>query len=394
MKILILTRDGTALGLAQRLTREGHQVDVFSDTLTLVHTGGDIYNISMNLWKSVQECKFVVTDCGDWSALYKRAKTYNKPVIGCSELTDMLNKDFVREYKLGKKLGVKFPLTEVYSDVQGLQPKVLGGKELRYVIKHNRNFFVCSKQEWMAWAMYQLPIGEDVLFQKEVKGREIDVIGWFNGLDWVHPFFYSTPDSVAIGAVSMLAQKKNNKLTKDTIEPLDRWLRIIDYKGAVTAHLVVEDETDNVYVDRFEVGLTAPCIFAIMEGLRISVSEFLNSLAFGNDTEVSTSLAYLLGIEVKNKDAGMHGAPVLGLEEENLKHIFLQGVYKDETGYMISGETHPIYTAVSRGQDIREAARRIYRTIDEVQFPRMHYVQNITGQSMSTFQNLKSWGVI
>lgn len=394
MKILILTRDGSALGLAQRLAQEGHQVDVFSDTLTLSHTGSNIYNVSMNLWKSVQECKFVVTDTGDWTALYKRAKTYNKPIIGCCEMTDMLNKDYVREYKLGKKLGIKFPKTEVYSDVQGLQPKVLKETELRYVIKHNRNFFVCSKQEWMAWAMYQLPIGEDVLLQKEIKGKEIDVVGWFNGLNWVYPFFYTTPNSKAIGAVSILAQKKSNKLTKDTIEPLERWLRIIDYKGAITAHIVVEDGTNNVYVDRFEVGLTAPCIFAIMEGLRISVSEFLNSLAFGNESSVDLSLDYLLGVEVKNRDAGMYGAPVLGIGEENLKHIFLQSIYKDGPDYMMSGEAEPVYTAVARGQDLREASRRVYRTIDEVQFPRMHYLSNITGQSMSTFQNLKSWSVI
>ena len=394
MKILILTRDGTALGLAQRLVQEGHQVEVFSDTLTLSHTGGEIYDISMNLWRSVQECKFIVTDSGDWSALYKRAATYNKPIIGCSEMTDMLNKDYVREYKLGKKLGIKFPETEIFSDAQGLQPKVLSGKELRYVIKHNRKTFICNRNEWMAWAMYQLPIGEEILLQREVRGKELSIIGWFNGLNWVQPFFYATPNADKIGAVAMLAQKKTNKLTMETIEPLEKWLRVVDYKGAVTVQIVVEDETNNIYVDKFEIGLTAPCIFAMMEGIRVPLSEFLNSLAFGSETEIDASLDYLLGIEVKNKDAGMHGAPVLGLSEENLKHVFLQGVYRDSESYMISGEAAPIYTAVARGQNIREASRRIYRTIDEVQFPRMHYLPNITGQSMATFQNLKSWSAI
>lgn len=246
----------------------------------------------------------------------------------------------------------------------------------------------------MAWAMYQLPIGEDVLLQKEVKGQEIQVVGWFNGLNWVQPFFYATPHGKEIGAVAMLAQKRSGKLTQHTIEPLDKWLRKIDYKGSITAHLVVEDVTHKVYLDRFEIGLTAPCIFAIMEGLKKPCADFLNSLAFSGDSDVEMSFDYLLGIEVKNRDPGMYGAPVLGLEDENLKHVFLQGVYKDETSYMMSGEAIPIYTAVARGQDLREASRRIYRTIGEVQFPRMEYLPNIVGQSMATFQNLKSWSVI
>ncbi|KKM08270.1 hypothetical protein LCGC14_1725540, partial [marine sediment metagenome] len=281
MKILILTRDGSALGLAQRLVQEGHEVDVFSDTLTLVHTGSSIYEISQNLWKSVQECKFIVTDCGGWSSLYKRASTYNKPIIGCTAMTDMLNEDCVKEYQLGKRLGIKFPETTVYSDAQGLQPKVLEGTFLRYNIKIGRDLFVCTRQEWMAWAMYQLPIGEEILLQREMQGREINVIGWFNGLNWVRPFFYSTPDAKETGAVAMLAQKTNTKLTANTIEPLGKWLRAVDYKGAITAHLIVEDGTDIVYVDKFNIGLTAPCIFAMMEGLKTPLSDFLNSLAFG-----------------------------------------------------------------------------------------------------------------
>ena len=394
MKILILTRDGTALGLAQRLVQEGHQVDVFSDVLTLTHTGSNIYSISMNLWKSVQECKFIVTDSGNWEALYKRAATYNKPIIGCCEMTDMLNADAVREYKLGKRLNISFPKTEVYSDAQGLQPKVLEGKELRHIIRYQRHTYVCSRQEWMAWAMYQLPIGEDILLQKEIKGQEIQVVGWFNGLNWVQPFFYATPHGKEIGAIAMLAQKRKGKLTQHTIEPLDKWLRKVDYKGSVTAHLVVEDVTHKVYLDRFEIGLTAPCIFAIIEGLKKPVGDFLNSLAFGGDSDIEMSFDYLLGIEVKNRDSGMYGAPVLGLEAENLKHVFLQGVYKDEAAYMMSGEAVPVYTAVARGQDLREASRRVYRTIGEVQFPRMEYLPNIVGQSMATFQNLKTWSVI
>ena len=393
MKILILTRNGTALGLAQRLIQEGHEVDVYSDTIELTHTGNNIYNVSHNLWKSVQECKFIVSDSGDWPQLYKRAKTYNKPIIGCHPLTDMLNADSVKEFKLGRRLGVNFPVTEVFNDSAGLQPKLLEGSTLRYYVKSRRNTFVCTQPEWMAWAMYQLPVGEEVLLQEEVKGQEMSIIGWFNGLNWVKPFFYATPNSEKIGGVAMLAQKQHNRLSYKTLFPLQKWLRVIDYKGPITAELIVNEK--DTFVKRFEIGLTAPCIFAMMEGLRsMPLSDFLNSLAFGNDTEVDISLDYLLSIEVRNRDAGMHGAPILGLEEQNLSKVFLQGVCKDNNSFVMSGEVPAIYTAVAHGRDMREASLRVYRTIHNVQFPRMRYINNIQGQSMATFNSLKNWNIL
>lgn len=393
MKILVLTRDGTALGLAQRLVQEGHDVDVFSDTLKLTHTGKDIYKVSHNLWASVQECKFIVSDSGDWPNLYKRAEMYNKPIIGCHPMTDMLNADCVKEFKLGQRLGIGFPKTEVFTDAAGLQPKLLEGSNKRYYVKIGRSTFVCTQPEWMAWAMYQLPVGQEVLLQEEVHGEEMSIIGWFNGLNWVKPFFYATPNYDKIGGVAMLAQKEHNRLSYKTLYPLQKWLRVIDYKGPVTANLIVNAK--DTFVKRFRLGLTAPCVFAMMEGLRsLPCATFLSSLAFGSDQEVDMTKDYLLGIEVGNKDGGMHGAPLLGLEEKNLSKVFLQGVCKDNDRFVMSGEIPAVYTAVAHGRDMREAALRVYRTIDNVQFPRMRYITNIQGQSMGTFNSLKNWGII
>jgi hypothetical protein len=395
MKILVIAESGSMLGIAQRLAHEGHQVTVFPTGMKLVHTGDNLYSVSPNLWKCIQECKFIVAECG-WDKLYERAKTYNKPIIGASAMTDMLNTDSVKEFKLGAKLGISFPKTEVFNDVGGLQPKVLAGDLTRYYVKHGRRTFVCTKPEWLAWAMYQLPVGKDVLLQEEVQGEELSVIGWFNGLNWVRPFFYATPYADRLGGVVMLAQKSKikNKLTDDTITPLGEWLKVIDYKGPVTAHLI--GNGDKTYVKRFELGLTAPCVFAMLEGLKeMPLTDFFNALAFGSDRQVDVSNDYLVGISVSSRESDMHGAPLLGVDEGNLSKIFLQGVFKNEIdGFMLSGETEEVYTAVSHGRDLKEASRRVYGTINNVKFPRMYYMSNIQGQSSKTFGSLRSWGII
>ena len=382
-----------ALGLAQRLVQEGHEADVYSESLDLRITGEEIYSISNNLWKSIEECKFIVADSGNWDNIYPKAKKYNKPIIGCNAFADQLNADSVKEYDLCSRLGISCPKSEVYSDLTGLQPLILEGSKKRYYIRYGRRTFSCTKPEWLAWAMYQLPSNKRVLLQEEVLGHDVTVIGWFNGLSWVKPFFYSTPHAERIGAVTMLAQKRETRLTDNTILPLARWLRTIDYRGPITVNLTVNEK--DTYVRNIYVGLTAPCVFAMIEGLKeMPLSDFLNLLAFSIDNEVSTSLDYLVGIEVSRRTAGMRGAPILGVEEGNLSHLFFQGAYKHNDSYLISDEVDSVYTAVARGRDMEEASRRVYRTIEGVQFPDMKYLTNLSGQSSIMLNKLKSWSII
>ena len=390
MKILILTQNGIALGLAHRLAIEGHDIDIFSGNN--IQAGGDLYTISTNVLKSIQECKFIVADsCPE--IVYKKAKTYNKPIIGCNEVADQLNADAVKEYDLCSRLGVSYPNSELYDDAVGLHPKLLEGDAKRYYIKHKRRVFVCTKPEWLAWAMYQLPADQRVLLQEEVVGHDVAVVGWFNGLNWVKPFFYSSPYSDRVGGVVMLSQKKESRLTEKTIAPLDQWLKIIDYRGPVTVNLIVNKT--HTFVKNFHIGLTAPCVFAMIESLKeMPLADFLNLLAFGTGKEVSTSLDYLVGIRVSSSDSDMHGAPILGVENGNLSHLFFQGAYRDNGNYLVSSEIDPVYTAVAHGRDLEEAARRVYRTVSEVQFPGMSYITNLHGQMSTTFNKLKGWSII
>lgn len=375
------------------MATEGHQVEVYSDNIKLKFTGNGLYDISANLWKSVQECRFIVSDVGKQTQLYKKAETYNKPIIGCNEITDFLNADAIKEYDIGKRLGISFPPSEIYDDAIGLQPLLLQGTKKHYYIKYGRKTFTCTKPEWLAWAMYNLPAGKQVLLQECVTGHDISVVGWFNGLNWLKPFFYSTPYADRMRAVAMLSQKKINRITEKTIAPLGEFLKSVDYKGAVTANLIVNKS--EVFVKNFYIGLTAPCVFAMLEGLKdLPLADFLNSLAFGIAQELNVTNDYLVGIEVSNRSSDMHGAPILGVVNDNLSHIYLQGAFKDADSYMISDEIPAVYTAVAHGRDLTEASKRAYRTVGEVQFPDMHYITNLTGQMSTTFNNLRGWSII
>jgi len=400
MKILIVTKDGLALGLAQRLSLEGHQVEVFATDADMQYTGQGFYTISDNLWKSVQECKFIISDTGNQSQLCSKAATYNKPIIGCNKITDMINSDAIKEYDIGHRLGMEFPPSEIYDDAIGLQPLLLEGSKKHYYIKYGRKVFTCTKPEWLAWAMYNLPIDRQVLLQECAVGHDIAIIGWFNGLNWIKPFFYSTPNASKIGAVTLLSQRKSNRLTAKTIEPFGEFLKTVDYKGPVTVNLIVNKT--QAYIKNIYIGLTAPCVFAVLEGLKdLPLADFLNSLAFGTSQSVNVTNDYIAGIEVQKADSDMHGAPILGINKDNLRHIFLHAVFTDyenahrtHDGYMLSDEFDSVYTATAHGRDLAEVSQRVYRTISEVQFPNMKHVTNLQGQALTTFTKLRGWSII
>jgi len=61
---------------------------------------------------------------------------------------------------------------------------------------------------------------------------------------------------------------------------------------------------------------------------------------------------------------------------------------------MLSNETDRVYTASAHGRDMKEAAQRVYRTVEQVQFPKMIYMTNLEGQASLTLDKLRSWSVI
>ena len=143
MNILILTKEKIGLGLAHRLAAEGNQVKVWG-LKENDRTGELLYEKADNLWKAVQWCKFIIADSSDWTHIYDKAATYNKPVIGCNAIGDLLNKDCIIEHQLIQKFGLSVPHTVVYEDSTDMYAKVIDWAKIRYKIKMDRRIFKCD----------------------------------------------------------------------------------------------------------------------------------------------------------------------------------------------------------------------------------------------------------
>ncbi len=391
MNILILTRTGKALGLAHKLSTENNKVVVYSPPeCTIVNSGKGIYKLTDNLWKAVEECKFIITDGGHWPDLYNRAAIYNKPIIGSNSLTDILNKDYVKEYDLARRFDLPYPHTEIMNDSLGIFEKIMSWDKSRYFIKYDRTSFRCDYNEFAAWMMYKVPVGKSIILQQEVVGLEIDIQGWFDGLYWVEPFMLVGADSSSVGISLMIRDTKS--ILSDTIKKLKPWLTAIDYHGPVTAKLIVNDS--EAFVIGLFVGFTYPDIYAVCEGLKTEIGHFLSGIAFSTGQSADITRDIITAVDVIATSNDMFGAPILGLGKENIDHVFLTSVYKDEDSYLLSGDTENVCTVAARGRSISEVSRRVSRTLETVKFPNMQYENRISNLYRNTFQKLLTWKYI
>ena len=391
MNILILTRTGRALGLAHKLAIENNRVVVYSpQSSNIVNSGKGLYKLTDNLWKAVEECKFIITDGGNWSDVYNRAAIYNKPIIGSNIHTDILNNDYVKEYDLARRFKLPYPETEIMEDSLGIFEKIMSWDKSRYFIKYDRTSFRCEYNEFAAWMMYKVPVGKAIILQQEVTGLKIDVQGWFDGMYWVEPFMLVGADSSSVGVSLMV--RDNKSILAETFKKLKPWLTSIDYHGPVTAKLIVNQ--DEAFVIGLFVGFTYPDIYAVCEGLKIEIGYFLNGIAFSSGQSVDITRDIITAVDVVATSNDMFGAPILGLGKENIDHVFLNSVYKDEDSYLISGDTPNIYTVAARGRSISEVSQRVSRTLKTVKFPNMRYEDRISNLYRNTFQKLNNWKYI
>jgi hypothetical protein len=390
VNILLYTDDDKSFGLAHRLVLEGHQVEVFmptSPSCVSERTGDGLWKFINSAKEGIKNCQFIIADCFMANDIFNFAKMFNKPVVGWHPLTGLLNSSAVKEFEAALACDCSYPYTQVFDDATDTGELILGWDADNYYIKHDRRVIDLAHSEWLTWAMYNLPYGEPVLIQEQVKGIEVSVIGWFDGLDWRKPFLVCNSDSQRLGA-SILWRDTEERLSQFTIAPLRSFLKTIGYHGPVKCNLIVCD--DFSYVSKIRIGITYPDIYAFAEGLKGNLGDFLWSMAIGRETNVPYTDMYSVAFEVNVQEADMDGAPLTGVEDANLRHSVLHNIYKDGDSYFLASGFSRSYTAMARGEAVEVATGRAYRTIQLLTFPCMGFPSNMRFHFSMLSERVKS----
>lgn len=385
MQIFLISSTSNLLGLANRLVEEGHKVDFYGP-------GGNGYVEKVkHPYEAIKNCKFIVADGKLDSKVYNWARTFNKPIIGAHPLADMLNSDCYREYQIASKLGLSIPPTEVINDISDMYDKVLEWNSARTLIRYDRETISCDHQVWLAWAMTKLPLNKKILLQKPSWGEEIQVTGWFDGLKWARPFMLKTPKEQDLRVSSMLALYKREWL-QQVIEPWEAFLRSLEYKGPIKVRALASK--DKIQVMETKIGIEFPSLYAFLEGLKEPVGEFLNKIAFSVCNELDITTDYFSCAVVRTGLNEPEGAPIVGIDEGNKKHIFLGDVDVIESDIVIKKDPSWVYITSAHGRTVDESFGRMYFTHSQVRIPEPNIMTGVGQLHSQWFNQVRNLGYL
>lgn len=386
MEILLVTSSNALLGLAGRLVDEGHTVKLWGSS-----SSNCFAERVKHPYEHIQKCDFIVAEDASDMQVLNWAKKFNRPVIGAHPFADMLNKDVTKEYEVETKLGLPLPPTEIIHDVADMYDKVIGWNSARTMIRYDRVNISCDHQKWLAWAMTKLPVNKQVLLQKPTWGEELQVFGWFDGLRWARPFFLKTPTEDRLRASSVLSLFKREWLSK-VITPWEGFLRQIGYKGPMRVKAYVSKQ--NIQVFEAYMGFEFPSFYAFLESLKEPVGSFLHRVAYSVCEEINTTTDYASCAVVGTTLDEPEGAPIVGLDEGNRKHIFFGNVDRAEEDIVISRKPEWVYTVSAHGRTLEESFGRLYFTQDKVRIPDPNIMTGIRPVHEQWFNRIRDLGYL
>lgn len=356
MRFLFVSRRGASLSLATKIVSEGHKVNFFVNNLLYKVLGKGIINKAKV--GEFHNCDIVIFD---EAGMGKYASEWSKrrPVIGSSIFADTFNDDVA--YK----------------------QKVLAKCKLQLIISNPRE-----------------------LYAKAEIREEIYTIAWFNGFGYAtpyHSYFKKTKfmeNDMSVDTDSMgclLWYHKSNKITKAFLTPLLKELKKTGYVGAVNVKSTITK--DDIYLEDVNLGFLYDSTYAALEGLRQNYGETLYRLAFDGIKRIKASTDWLVATRIsippypfKMTEALNKSIPVGGINEDNLKHIWLRDMMCEDGEYKSAGCDGYLMTITARGLTPHKAIKRTHRTIGNLKIENLQYRRDVIDGMEDSYDKIKKWG--
>ncbi len=411
MRFLFLSESGDGLGIAHQLVKEGHDVDYFIKEAGYGWAGRGIVNRVTSWRPRVAKADLVVCDMVGFGLQGDVIRKLGKPILSCDKVTDLIELDRAKGMEVFRKLGIKIPETYDFKNPEEAKSLLTTWEAPGYVVKPSGNkgtaqTRICKDKESFEYALEVLEKGSPLIVQRIVEGVEVSTEGWWNGRGWIEPFNHTFeekrflagdlgPNTGCMGNI-VIGARRRNKLVKETVAKLEPFLKRTSYRGPVDINTIVNESGAYALEATARFGYDA--IEALMEGLSEPIADVLFETALGVKKEFKLTEEYMIASRLSvppwphaDEDGKNRGLPILGLNDKNLKHIYLSDAYRDGNKYYYAASDGVVLKATARGASVREAQRRVLRTLDNIQVSDKQYRRDIGGRVDGAMSSLKDW---
>lgn len=431
MNVLVVSLDLSGADLAYRLQKEGHEVRFFIDEKSQKNNYKRILNIVKD-WKKeldwVGMDGLIIFDSVGYGKDQDKLRKKGYSVIGGSEFGDKLEHD--RQYckKIFSACNIPVIPSKGFCRIDDAINYIKKNKG-PWVVKQNGHAdkifnYVGNLEDGrdvidvlMNYYKYENDECSTIDIQKKAVGIEIGVARYFNGNDWVGPIelnieykdLYSGglgPKTYEMGTLMWLTDDENNKLFKETLGKLKKYLKKINFRGDVDVNCIVNG--NDVYPLEATSRFGWPATHLHVELIKSPIGEFLKAVADGKSYDVKYKKEYGVVMlvatppfpyQIKMNKYSSKGEYIYfssDFTQEDLNHIHFEEVSKDKCGnYVISGNTGFILHVSESDKNIEKAREKATTIIKKITIPKKFY-RNDVGVDFEKRDKklLQKWGWI
>lgn len=349
MRVLLISNRGDGLGAAWNIMNDGHDVHLTMRYPGEGSVGKGLYQRHGSWRPLLGKVDFIICDHIGMGIYEDVVRGRCKALFGGSFLGDVLNKRKRREFlnRCGLTTCSNFEHTvRIHSLFNGrnwIEPSILG-------------------------------LNEDYLFPGKL-GPRVDSMG-----------------GVYIGV------RNSSRIFQETLNKVSEGVKKLGLAGIISMDVLCGPE--EIGVSNIYYGISHDIIEVLVEGLRESLIDVLFGTAAGVKESMDMTDDAVVSVRVSVPpwpyNAADERGPSLieGINEDNRRHIHMLDVYKDGEFWLVGRSSNVPLKVTARGRDIREARRRVYRTLGNISIQDMQYRLDIGADTDQIVRELKEWGFI
>jgi len=434
---LFISKQGDGWALAERLNKEGERAVVYineedkrsvGDGIVekstvrdvLITRDGSISKITLiDLLDLNPDCVVFDMVGQGYGKVADQIRKKGIPVVGGSEWGDRVELDRVYGNKIMKAYKINTPPTYAFNDYKKAI-QFVKEKGIPFVYKPSQNqptfttYVSRGVEDMIGILNHYSNISQEFELQERVDGIEVSTELWFNGTTVVNVNHTMEkkhlmndnigPRTGCSGSVVWVGSK-NERLYKEGIGKIVPGLKKIGYRGPLDLNTIVTKDT--LYGLEWTARFGYDAFFIFLEMYKGRLSDLLYGIAKGTLDFIGFISQWGMGVDIFVPPYPMDECPsiykdvlIQGVNNANLKHIWFYDVYKRNGKYLISGNGGNIGVVTARGDSvepyspIRDAKRRIMRTISNLVIPDLMYRTDIGSDILTQRQTLKDWGWI
>jgi phosphoribosylamine--glycine ligase len=416
VRFRLLSKYGDGLGLAHRIHEEGHKVDFWVKKADAKPSFKGILP-QREAWNlSLTKDTFIFFDMVGMGPLAESLKKAGFDIYGGGKLNDTLELNREFGLKAAKTYGLKVPKYKAFkSFAKAIEFVAENGGAWVFKPENNQlpvyTYVSTDTEDMLEMLGYFKKMWQgkvDFVLQEKIDGIEISVEGFYLDGELVPNSLNSTLESKRFmegnkgentgcqGSLVWFWKKKEPKIYRLSLKRIEPFLRRFKYSGPLDCNCIVSGRDQMPYFLEWTARFGYSAIYALAEGLNVSVSDFIGDLAAGEVPSLKPSYDWLGAVRVSippyPHDKGLEKSankPIRGVD--SFDHTWLLDAKRSDDKLLTAGVDGVVCEVTGRHKELGALEKELYARIDKLKIPDKQYRSDIIAEGERRLNKLREW---